>query len=1102
MNDAIIQNQFSKALLAYKQGTVDDTALLKKFDHLITENDFTSAQSIAELTNLITEANLPEQLCNQLLSNFSTPKTVIINPSAVHPPHETDALDEHKEHDSSSRSSSLLRNLMQWSEGDRNKEIVPNQIIRNTYRIVESIGRGGMGEVWKAIDLIQDAGDSQDKYVAIKFISHEIRSHPFALKALVREFARYKKLIHPNIVKAYELNRDETEVFIVMEFLEGMSLKKYIKQHPNGIPLKQAEPIIKGMCNALSYAHQEGIIHLDFKPGNVFYNPQTKVAKVIDFGIARLSKQRDRDKTRFDPGKLGAITTAYASIEMLMEADPDPRDDVYGLACVVYELLSGKHPFNGDIAIKAERGKKQPQPIKGVDKEVFQALCRGLSFDRKKRTPSAEQFYQELFAPQESAKKKLIHQLINGSIIALAAIVIPILIYQAYDYWDNQRVITAIHELNADGIKDFQSLSATEQLELLDNDRTRLALVQYPISSQNYAIDALEFIQSFDPKIQKLLLKQRDIRALLIDHYLDKVDHFLSTDNFSLAQTYASKIIAIYPDSKALSELNARIQPLRLKRVQELERSYRQCLHQKNKSLLELKPCLQESRQLLANTSPQHELLNDQNLLARYAKETSSALRKNDLLTTEKLLTDWHELMPKKNDLRKELELELQRKQEVAAIARRIMTSDKKNIVDALVALSSVSAITRNEILQNGNTRKKLLAYYTDLVTTEAAKGNYTASQTYIDSALALFANSRLETLSLKKLKHKTLQQKSLRQKELQKQYEKILSSKEPDVEALQKIHREVNKINPDNPLVQYPGVTQTYSSLIKNAIATEDFELVGRLFTSWKILKPKDSSSEIFTALENNYSATQQAFNKRMALENRILETIKTGQVASARIILDELTAKLSPTEKQRVLNNLQEPLTAFYLQQIRIATQQDDFPAAQIIARESLAIFPKSKLLKASQQQIDKEKNNRIKTLVNNYQQALKTELPNAEEVFMPLITIMAIDPTYLEENPGLFNDLKQRLFELLKSNQTLPQVQDLLRRWDKFVMTATNFDDVKEIYRKSRNLIALRCLFNGRNLKKQGNKKLGDEYLMLGLSLDPITTVRNALEKELLK
>lgn len=90
---------------------------------------------------------------------------------------------------------------------------------------------------------------------------------------------------------------------------------------------------------------------------------------------------------------------------MLMQKDPNPRDDIYGLACVVYELLTGKHPFDGGIAIVAEREKLQPKPIKGLTSDEFNAIKRGLCFDRKNRTPNAEQFFQELYAPGASAKR-------------------------------------------------------------------------------------------------------------------------------------------------------------------------------------------------------------------------------------------------------------------------------------------------------------------------------------------------------------------------------------------------------------------------------------------------------------------------------------------------------------------------------------------------------------------------------------------------------------------------------------------------------------------------------------------------------------------------
>ncbi|OAD22559.1 serine/threonine protein kinase, partial [Candidatus Thiomargarita nelsonii] len=225
-----------------------------------------------------------------------------------------------------------------------NEEIVLEKglIIRDNYRLEEEVGEGGMGVVWKAVDLIQEAGQARDSHVAIKFFSQDFKEHPDALKALVREFHRYKRLNHPNIVKAHGLDRLGSTFFLVMEFLKGIPLKEFIKDHKNGLSLNKAKPIIKNMAHALAHAHQEGIGHLDFKPDNVFYDPDTKTAKVIDFGIARPLKQSERDETRFDPGSLGALTDAYASNEMLLNLEPDTRDDIYGLACVTYELLSGK----------------------------------------------------------------------------------------------------------------------------------------------------------------------------------------------------------------------------------------------------------------------------------------------------------------------------------------------------------------------------------------------------------------------------------------------------------------------------------------------------------------------------------------------------------------------------------------------------------------------------------------------------------------------------------------------------------------------------------------------------------------------------------------
>src|SRR6202022_4134547 len=128
-----------------------------------------------------------------------------------------------------------------------------------------------------------------------------------------------------------------------------------------GMQCDQALPIIAGMGRALAYAHERGFVHCDFKPANVFLTDNGEV-KVIDFGIARALRRpgEESDVTLFDPATLGGITPAYASPEMFEHREPDPRDDVYALGCVTYELLTGLHPFNRVSALQARSEKRQP----------------------------------------------------------------------------------------------------------------------------------------------------------------------------------------------------------------------------------------------------------------------------------------------------------------------------------------------------------------------------------------------------------------------------------------------------------------------------------------------------------------------------------------------------------------------------------------------------------------------------------------------------------------------------------------------------------------------------------------------------------------------
>ena len=217
---------------------------------------------------------------------------------------------------------------------------------------------------------------------------------------------------------------------------------------------------------------------------------------------------------------------------------------------------------------------------------------------------------------------------------------------------------------------------------------------------------------------------------------------------------------------------------------------------------------------------------------------------------------------------------------------------------------------------------------------------------------------------------------------------------------------------------------------------------------------------------------------------------------------VLQEIQGKLSASDRQRIITALKKPLQQFYRQQIDNALQKDQFTSAEKINAEALALFPKENAYRTGRQRIAREKTARLANLAADYTRVLNTEPLSGQGIFSHLEKIRSIDAQYLAKHPQLFSSLKTRLVTLAKDPQSLPQLQDVMQYWEKFFNGGDSSPEAGETFRETKNLISLRCLYNGRKLKQQGNRQLGDELLMFGLSLDPISTVRNALEKELQK
>ncbi len=496
---------------------------------------------------------------------------------------------------------------------NRHENLGPGVTLKERFVLLEKLGQGGMGVVFKAKDLLKVEAKDRDPYVAIKVLTDAFKKYSGSFIALQREASKAQRLAHPNIATVYDFDRDGNTVFMTMEYLQGKPINQLIKEiSKKPLKLDHALHIIEELCSGLAYAHEKFLIHSDFKPGNCFLLSDGHV-KLLDFGIARASTQTDEEKenTMFDPAKLSAVTPAYATPEMFAGMNPDPRDDIYGLACVAYQLLAGgKHPYNKVASPKIKELGIKPKPIKGLNRRQQKTLMKALTVVREDRIETVEIFADGMRSKKSHTKSIL---LVTLFLVVIGAGV---------------------------GYKPFLEFQAEQDLY----DKIQL------IKSGDKAmmIETIWSLEQLNPEQQKII--SVGLRREIITFYRDRIRSVFRPKeglyDYPQAQNLLSQAKKHYPDSVALSTIEDQVKEQRDRLMNSLISLYKRYFAAKKLVKTTNGEDLTTVLPLIKRVDPKHYLLKDKALSDLYLSEAEKLITKRKYKSASNYIVTGLKLFP------------------------------------------------------------------------------------------------------------------------------------------------------------------------------------------------------------------------------------------------------------------------------------------------------------------------------------------------------------------------------------------------------------------------------------------------------------------------
>jgi non-specific serine/threonine protein kinase len=516
------------------------------------------------------------------------------------------------------------------ASGAPEREVHAGDVLKERFWLEKEVGRGGMGIVFKAKDERKVEAQDKNPWVAVKVLNPEFRKHPQALVALQRESRKAQQLTHDNILRVYDFDKDGTVIYMTMEYCDAGALKDWIKKHPNGMGWEKGWPIIAGLARGLGRAHRDNIVHSDFKPGNVMMTAEG-TPKLFDMGIARAAKSGADSKgetTVFDAGELGALTPAYASLEMIEGQSPELIDDIYALGITAYEILTGKHPFNKKNAQEVMKAGMKPPIVPGLQRGQQKTLQRSVAFKREDRCKSCDEFLEGM---RPHTIKDYMVPIMGGGV---AVVLLLVGIFGGLlPFLSGQRVDGMIAQFNQNQFADHTA--AVAALNAMKPAERDTAMQKGSKDIQNY------FFNIANEKWKVAFSAGKWDRVAKDQKY----DH-------PAALAVVNSVKELYPDSAAVADNLRRLDDEKKSLISELNDDF--TAHVDANRIYEDKtPNIVETVAVVRQIDPKNDLLADKKLNGRYTTDVRNALEAGQFETASKRAATAVKVFPQDADLAK-----------------------------------------------------------------------------------------------------------------------------------------------------------------------------------------------------------------------------------------------------------------------------------------------------------------------------------------------------------------------------------------------------------------------------------------------------------------